>query len=198
MGDGQIELMPADQRALFRPDLGRERAHHRLVAKAINRIGGCTPQEWPLLAARLLDLEAEVERLRAELTRWESGQRRKGLPVVESVPDGITYAARLVRAQGTEGGDDHDDLLREAADRLKRLSDAASCLIAEREALRAQVESAERRGYEQAITDLQARADELRREVSAGQRTHSAASLSLHYDGCAIYLSARLTEEAME
>lgn len=47
----------------------------------------------------------EATELRRALERWESGQRRKGLPTVESVPDGIRYAALLVRAIGTEGGE---------------------------------------------------------------------------------------------
>jgi hypothetical protein len=60
-----VELMPAVQRRLLRGDLPPRGADYRLVAKALDRIGGCTPGEWPLVAARLLDLEDEVERLRA-------------------------------------------------------------------------------------------------------------------------------------
>lgn len=78
----------------------------------------------------MLTLVREVQRLQAELARWESGQRRKGLPVVESVPDGLHYAALLVRSIGTEGGEEHDRLLAEASQRLKRLSDLASYLLA--------------------------------------------------------------------
>ena len=86
----------------------------------------------------MLTLVREVQRLQAELARWESGQRRKGLPVVESVPDGLHYAALLVRAVGTEGGEEHDGLLYGAAVRLKALSDACSYLLAEVGQLRAQ------------------------------------------------------------
>lgn len=87
-------------------------------------------------------LIAEVGSLRRQVARWESGQRRKFLPVVESVPDGHQYAALLLRAQGTEGGEEHDDLLREAALRLKTISDAAAYLLAERAAERDVIEAA--------------------------------------------------------
>ncbi|HEX6970233.1 MAG TPA: hypothetical protein VF174_15670 [Micromonosporaceae bacterium] len=107
----------------------------------------------------LRQARAEVERLRAELARWESGQRRKGMPVVESVPDGITYAALLARAQGTEGGEEHDELLREAADRLMRLSVAASNLLAEAQTVRARTEA------EQAVIDAARQVVAARREV---------------------------------
>jgi hypothetical protein len=76
-------------------------------------------------------LTQENARLTVELDRWTSGQRRKGMLIIESVPDGLEYAARLVRAQGTEGGEEHDDLLRDAGMRLKAISDAASMLLAE-------------------------------------------------------------------
>ena len=89
----------------------------------------------------MLTLVREVQRLR-ELFRWESGQRRKGLSVVESVPDGLHYAALLVRAIGTEGGEEHDDLLREASQRLKALADACSYLLAERQRDRLIVQAA--------------------------------------------------------
>jgi hypothetical protein len=103
------------------------------------------------LRADMEHLRAERDRLREEVSWWESGRRRKGLPVVESVPDGTRYAAYLVRAQGTEGGEDHDNLLVDAAQRLKGLHDAAGHLLAEafvnraeRDALAAQLEQAER------------------------------------------------------
>jgi hypothetical protein len=83
----------------------------------------------------------ENARLRQELARWESGQRRKGTLVVESVPDGLRYAAELVRAQGTEGGEGHDELLVAAAQRLKGLHDAAGHLLAEAVANRAERDS---------------------------------------------------------
>lgn len=133
------EILPlaeeaADLRALF--DLQQTRvqaATERWRAEAPAERAGVLPD-----MGRLLDwLMADADRLRRELDRWESGQRSKGLPVVESVPDGVTYAARLLHAQGTEGGDEHDDLLRSAAERLKQLSDAASHLLAEAMVLRA-------------------------------------------------------------
>jgi hypothetical protein len=72
---------------------------------------------------------------RRELERWRSGSLRKSWPVVESVPDGLRYAAELARAQGTEGGDEHDELLRQAAIRLRDMNDAARVLIADRDLL---------------------------------------------------------------
>lgn len=80
---------------------------------------------------------------RDELEAWRSGRRRKSWPSIESVPDGLHYAAELVRAQGTEGGDTHDALLRGAAARLKALNDIAPVLLAEKE--RAEAEVAELR-----------------------------------------------------
>lgn len=76
-------------------------------------------------------LRQELAEARAELERWRDGRRRKGLMTVESVPDAVHYAAALVRAQGTEGGEEHDTLLAEAGQRLKAISDAASHLLAE-------------------------------------------------------------------
>jgi hypothetical protein len=70
---------------------------------------------------------------RRELERWRSGSLRKSWPVVESVPDGLNYAAALARAQGTEGGDEHDELLRQAAIRLRDMNDAARVLVADRD-----------------------------------------------------------------
>jgi len=90
-------------------------------------------QALEMYEAEVEQLRQENARLRDELERWTSGRRRKGLPVVESVPDGLQYAAALVRAQGTEGGEEHDTLLREAGMRLKAIHDAASHLLAERE-----------------------------------------------------------------
>lgn len=118
----------------------------------------------------MLTLVREVQRLQAELSRWESGQRRKGLPVVESVPDGLHYAALLARAIGTEGGEEHDHLLAEASQRLKALSDAASYLLAERQRDRRIVQAAyswrreARRGipptWEREVVDLIAAVDD--------------------------------------
>lgn len=68
----------------------------------------------------------ENERLHAELAHWRSGRRTRGVPLPESVPDGLHYAAKLVRAQGAEGGEEHDSLLREASMRLKALHELAS------------------------------------------------------------------------
>jgi hypothetical protein len=78
------------------------------------------------------ELEAQERR---ELERWRSGSLRKSWPVVKSVPDGLRYAAELARAQGTEGGDEHDELLRQAAIRLRDMNDAARVLVAERDLL---------------------------------------------------------------
>lgn len=78
----------------------------------------------------------EVERLASELAQWKCGRRRHVWPVVDSVPDGLHFAAELARAQGTEGGEDHDRLLREAAMRMKALRDTASMLLADRNRLR--------------------------------------------------------------
>jgi hypothetical protein len=72
---------------------------------------------------------------RRELERWRSGSLRKSWPVVESVPDGLRYAAELARAQGTEGGDEHDELLRQAAIRLRDMNDTARVLVADRDLL---------------------------------------------------------------
>lgn len=72
---------------------------------------------------------------RRELERWRSGSLRKSWPKVESVPDGLRYAAELVRSQGTEGGDEHDELLRQAAIRLRDMNDAARVLVADRDLL---------------------------------------------------------------
>jgi hypothetical protein len=91
----------------------------------------------PLAAEKLFEQRdtaiAEATKLRAELERWTSGRRRKGLPVVESVPDGLQVAAGLARSIGTEGGEEHDALLSRAAQTLKNLHDAASYLIVERD-----------------------------------------------------------------
>ncbi len=105
-----------------------------------------------LVESRLTDRRrAEVER---ELERWRSGQRRKGLPTIESVPDGIQYAAALARAIGTEGGEDHDRLLAEAGQRLKGMHDAAATLLAE---------AVVRRGELTALRDLRDAVRVLRR-----------------------------------
>ena len=86
-------------------------------------------------------LLAELRAAREELEHWRSGRRRKSWPVVEAVPDGLHYAAELARAQGTEGGEAHDELLRSAAMRLKRLHDTGGSLLAERDALAARLEA---------------------------------------------------------
>jgi hypothetical protein len=87
-------------------------------------------------------LRQELAEARAELGRWRSGQRRKGMPVVDAVPDAITYAAALVRAQGTDGGETHDRLLAEAGQRMKQMHDTATALLAERDAMRDVVNAA--------------------------------------------------------
>jgi len=131
-------------------DLQTLRAHNqhlleRLADRAANEHMGRACDFADLLAQARIEinrLAQENTRLRAELDRWTSGQRRKGMLIVESVPDGLEYAARLVRAQGTEGGQEHDDLLRDAGMRLKAISDAASALLAEQVAGRAIIEKA--------------------------------------------------------
>ena len=79
---------------------------------------------------RAKDAEAERDRLAEELARWESGQRRLSVPVIEAVPDGLRYAAELAReALGAE--EPLDQLMREAGMRLKALHDVAGQLLAE-------------------------------------------------------------------
>jgi hypothetical protein len=80
---------------------------------------------------RLLDFDAERNRLAAELARWESGQRRLDMPVVQSVPDGLRYAAELVRAAHEVDDYRLAELMRGAGMRLRALHDAASRLLAE-------------------------------------------------------------------
>lgn len=85
----------------------------------------------------------EAARLRGELGHWTSGRRRKGMPVVESVPDGLQYAVALVREQHADNlAEAQSDLLRDAGIRLRDLSDVASRLLAERDALLPVVEAA--------------------------------------------------------
>jgi chromosome segregation ATPase len=79
---------------------------------------------------RAKDAEAERDRLAEKLARWESGQRRLSVPVIEAVPDGLRYAAELAReALGVE--EPLDQLMREAGMRLKALHDVAGQLLAE-------------------------------------------------------------------
>lgn len=87
--------------------------------------------------------DAETQRLTAELNSWRSGARRRVLPAVEAAPDGLRYASKLLHAQGTEGGVDHDRLLREAAMRMKALHDAAAVCLAERDQARAELRQAQ-------------------------------------------------------
>ena len=101
--------------------------------------------------------KARAERAEAELEAWRSGRRRKSWPSIESVPDGLHYAAELVRAQGTEGGDAHDALLREAAARLKELNDIAPVLLADKERAEAEVD------------ELQGRLSELLDNLTGGR-----------------------------
>lgn len=100
-------------------------------------------QELAVSEAACATAMAEVEALKEELGWWTSGRRRKGLPTVEAVPDGIQYAAMLARSIGTEGGEEHDRLLSEASQRMKALHDAAAYLIAERDEARAVLEALE-------------------------------------------------------
>lgn len=106
---------------------------------AIDRVVVAASEEGRVayLEARVGELHQTIAEQRAELARWRSGQRRHSWPVVEAVPDGLTYAAALARAQGTEGGDEHDELLRQAAIRLRDLNDAARVLIAARDRVEA-------------------------------------------------------------
>lgn len=83
----------------------------------------------------ITQLTAEVERLQRDLAAWTSGRRRKAWPRIESVPDVVYLAAELARSQGTEGGEEHDRLLREASQRLKALHDTAQVLLADRTVL---------------------------------------------------------------
>jgi hypothetical protein len=69
--------------------------------------------------------------LAEELARWESGQRRLAMPVVQSVPDGLRYAAELVRAAHEVDDYRLAELMRGAGIRLRALHDAASQLLAE-------------------------------------------------------------------
>lgn len=105
-------------------------------------------EEHGRLRDKVAGLRERLAQAERELDRWRSGQRRKGLPTVAAVPDGIPYAARLARAIGTEGGEEHDRLLSEACQRMKGLHDAATTLLAEavviraeRDAMRAVVEA---------------------------------------------------------
>jgi hypothetical protein len=98
--------------------------------------------DWQHLTARLAEVEAERDAAKQELARWESGQRIKGLPQIAEVPDGLQIAAALIRAQGTEGGEEHDELLRDAGVRLRDLADAARHLLAESVVLRGERDEA--------------------------------------------------------
>ena len=111
------------------PDTSTHRAHLAAVIDTITATDRAVSDESRVA------LEAEVE-------RWRSGRRRLAWPVVEEVPDGLHYAAELVRAQGTEGGEAHDTLLRRASQRLKALNDIAAVLLAERDALRGECDEA--------------------------------------------------------
>lgn len=113
----------------FGPTLAR-------VAHA-ERERGLSDKRVAYLEARVGELHNTIGEQRAELERWRSGQRQKAMPVVKEVPDGITYAARLLRAQGTEGGDEHDELLRNAGARLATLTDVARRLLVDRDRVEA-------------------------------------------------------------
>lgn len=102
-----------------------------LAPELLAEVERLAPME-SVLAAEHAALEAAEE----ELKHWRSGNRRLAWPVIEAVPDGMHYAAELVRAQGTEGGDEHDALLRAAATRLRDLDLAAGPLLADRDRLR--------------------------------------------------------------
>lgn len=90
-----------------------------------------------------------------ELERWRSGQRHKVMPVIKEAPDGITYAARLLRAQGTDGGGEHDELLRNAGARLAVLTDVARRLLVDRDRV-----EASRQAWAEEAARLQQQRDE--------------------------------------
>jgi len=144
------------------PDTSTHRAHLAAVIDTITATDRAVSDESRVA------LEAEVE-------RWRSGRRRLAWPVVEEVPDGLHYAAELVRAQGTEGGEAHDTLLRRASQRLKALNDIAAVLLAERDALRGEcdeaIAQAERHAEDVATAEREVSALRVtvaeRREVSA-------------------------------
>lgn len=139
--------------------------------------------------ARLSEVEAERDALRGELARWESGQRIKGLPQIGEVPDGLQLAAALIRAQGTEGGEEHDELLREAGMRLRDLADAARHLLAESVVLRGERDAAraEEERYQSESRMFAADCTRLKRQVEAWRPVVEAARA---------YRDARYTAQA--
>lgn len=118
---------------------GEARAvYEEVVAPALDTLRWLHAEAVWLKDGYRREVDAFYEKLpaeRAELAAWRSGARRHAWPVVESAPDGITYAAHLARAQGTEGGEEHDQLLREASQRMKALYDTAQTLLQERAVL---------------------------------------------------------------
>lgn len=136
------------RRALARSEAERDEARAAAEAERDLRVGA---------EDLLLSAIAEAEGLKRELERWTSGQRRKGMPVVTAVPDGLQTAASLARSIGTEGGEEHDALLARASQTMKVLHDAASCLIADRDAMRAVVEAA--KAWSRAIEECQSEDD---------------------------------------
>lgn len=93
----------------------------------------------PLLAS----LRTERDALLRELANWKSGRLRKSWPAIESVPDGLHYAAELARTQDEAEDDAHRALHRHAAVRLRTMHDLAGPLLEERNRLRAEVERLE-------------------------------------------------------
>lgn len=114
--------------------------------------------------------ESKADAMEAELESWRTGRRRASWPRLESVPDGLHYAAELVRAQGAEPGEEHDALLRNASYRLKKLHDAVGPLLAERNAAKAEVD-----GLTGGHAEFAKHASRWRRETQAAQARVTAA-----------------------
>lgn len=72
----------------------------------------------------LCDAADEVERLRDEVARWESGRRVKVLPVLPEHPDALNLAADLLRKQTGEYYDT-DAAMRAAAIALRDVDQIA-------------------------------------------------------------------------
>lgn len=132
----------------FRAERDADRADLRIRRNALADVLGLPHSDEPR-GGDFYDLVHRVETLTQEVERWRSGRIRKPWPSVTAAPDGITYAARLARAQGTEGGEEHDRLLRDASMRMKALHDLAGPLLAERDALSLMLRKAARKVVEE-------------------------------------------------
>lgn len=78
----------------------------------------------PTALRALCDAADEVERLRDEVARWESGRRVKVLPVLPEHPDALNLAADLLRKQTGEYYDT-DAAMRAAAIALRDVDQIA-------------------------------------------------------------------------